>query len=34
MTHPWKKVMPCEKQQLVKSLKLKKACGLDGTPNK
>jgi hypothetical protein len=27
------KVMSCDIQKLVKSLKLKKACGLDGTPN-
>jgi hypothetical protein len=31
---PLEKVRPCDIQKLVKTLKLRKACGLDGIPNK
>jgi hypothetical protein len=31
--NPLEKVRPCDIQKLVKSLKLRKACGLDGIPN-
>jgi hypothetical protein len=30
---PLKKVWPCDVHKLANSLKLRKACGLDGIPN-
>jgi hypothetical protein len=33
MTPPFEKVRPCDIHKLVNSLKLRKACGLDGIPN-
>jgi hypothetical protein len=31
-THP-QRIRPCDVQKIIKSLKLKKACGIDGIPN-
>jgi hypothetical protein len=30
---PLERVRPCDLQKLLNSLKLKKACGIDGSPN-
>jgi hypothetical protein len=30
---PPQRIRPCDEQKLIKSLKLRKACGIDGIPN-
>jgi hypothetical protein len=31
--NPLQRIRPCDVQKLIKSLKLRKACGIDGIPN-